>query len=124
MALRKLNNLKILIKIFNAVYFVSVYGLLLNTIWYFIRLFLFDRSVALGAFHEIYHLLAFLNLIISMIAVYRLIKYEVVFDSFNILLRMIFIAYAYYMISSFIALTYFELDISVKHFWESGEWTF
>ena len=120
----KLNKREFLIKFYNTLYLISVYGLLLNSLWYLIRLFFFDRTPLRGPFNELFHFLVFINLTWSLIAIFKYYKYEIIMDYFVFLLRLMFIIYSSLMVLYFIQITYFDIQPSVSYYWDSGEWTF
>ncbi len=112
-----------LLKIFSATYLISIYLLLLNSLWYFIRLFVFDRRVEISMV-EIEHSLEFIFFISSLIALYRCYKMNVRITFLNIFLRILFISFSFLGVFMTINKTYFDISPAVMHKWESGEWTF
>lgn len=112
-----------LLKYFDILYIISAYSLFLNSIWYFIRLLVFDRSIEISMV-EIEHSFEFLFLISSLIALFRYYRRKIKVNITSYLLRFLFIIYATIGIFMTINKTYIDISPAVKEKWESGEWTF
>lgn len=116
-----------LFKIFNVViiniFYFSIISLLLNSFWYILRLELFNRKLTLGSFGSIYTIVVYLNILVVFFsfAVYKKKRDNVVLIT---LFQLVIILYSLFMVYFYIDLTYFDISPWVKHYWESGEWTF
>jgi hypothetical protein len=113
--------MNILISIIKYAYICSMYILFLNSLWYFIRVIIFDRGLRVP-FVGIIHILEFSLLIISIIALYRHYFKSPKEIIITYLLRIIFIFFTFFAVGSTIYHTYFSPY--VEWYWESGEWTF
>lgn len=127
MPTKKQNNkisLKLfLLKIFDWVYLISIIALMLNSIWYFIRLVIFGRRITI-MFVDIYHLVLLIFLIISIVALKKYINNKITQGILMLVVRIVFIVFVYFAVSLTIFHTYFSISPNVSRFWESGEWTF
>ena len=121
---KRINYLLGLIFLFNCIYYLSIGISLLNSIWYFIRLFIFNRRIAIGIFEGYYDIIIFFNLIITLFAIYKIKKVKNPVNLINYLLKTIFICYSLFSVISILYRTYIDISISVQPYWNSGEWTF
>lgn len=111
------------LKVIDKVYLFSIYILLLNSIWYFIRLLIFDRKIEAPPI-EIENGIEIIFLISALIAMFRYYKFKIKNNTLSLLLRSLFVAYAILGVSMTINKTYFDISPAVKYHWESGEWNF
>lgn len=127
MTLKKQNNKEskkdFALKVFNWIYLISIYSLLLNSVWYFIRLFVFDRRIDVSLV-EIDHFFLFIFFVISVIALFRYHISKSKNRTIQIMLRLIFIVFVYFSVSLTLYHTYFRISPYVQPYWDSGEWTF
>lgn len=127
MSIEKRNNdisLKLLLlKIFDKIYLISIIALMLNSIWYFIRLIFFGRRISI-MFVEIHHFTLFIFLIISIVALKKYVNNKITQGIEMLFPRTIFIVFVYIVVSLTIYHTYFSISPYVRMFWESGERTF
>lgn len=112
------------VKLFNCIYRISIYILLLNSIWYFIRLLVFGRKISIGLFDEFYHILLLFNLVLGIIAINKLHENRKEFKKLKSILKILFIIYTFFSVTAIIHRTYFDYAMSVQPYWDSGEWTF
>jgi hypothetical protein len=127
MSIEKRNNdisLKLLLfKIFDKIYLISIIALMLNSIWYFIRLIFFGRRISI-MFVEFHHFTLFIFLIISIVALKKYVKNNITQGIEMLFPRTIFIVFVNIVVSLTIYHTYYSISPYVRRFWESGEWTF
>lgn len=110
--------------LFYSLYYLSIGMLLLNSIWYFIRLFVFNRRIDIGFLEGLYDIIILFNLIIALFAIYKIKKVKKPVNLINYLLKTIFICYSLFSVISILYRTYIDIPLSVQPYWNSGEWTF
>lgn len=104
---------------------ITLFALLINSIWYIARLQIFERTITLGSFGFIYDIIAFFNLI-SVFLIYYFLKYlkNKGFEFFYIIIQILSIMYSFLMVGIYINKIYYSISPSVQPYWDSGEWTF